>query len=61
MIETVGLANLLQGHPDAIIKLRVTNRGGEIFEIPTNHTMSIDQIKWLHAGSALNHIRSQMK
>ncbi|KAJ3815057.1 aconitate hydratase [Lentinula lateritia] len=61
MIETVGLANLLQGHPDAIIKLRVTNRGGDIFEIPTNHTMSIDQIKWLHAGSALNHIRSQMK
>ncbi|KAJ3922977.1 aconitate hydratase [Lentinula edodes] len=61
MIETVGLVNLLQGHPDAIIKLRVTNREGEIFEIPTTHTMSIDQIKWLHAGSALNHIRSQMK
>ncbi|KAF9073717.1 aconitase family-domain-containing protein [Rhodocollybia butyracea] len=61
MIETVGLADLLEGKPDATIKLRVTSREGKMFEISTQHTMSADQIKWLRAGSALNHIRSQMQ
>ncbi|KAJ4486391.1 aconitate hydratase [Lentinula aciculospora] len=61
VIQTIGLANLLQGQLDTIIKLKVTNRRGETFEIPTKHTMSTDQIKWLRAGSALNYIRSQMQ
>lgn len=61
LIETVGLADLLNGTPDATIKLMVTRRNGEVLEIPTKHTMSSDQLKWLRAGSALNYIRSQVQ
>jgi len=60
VVETVGLAELLAGDAQASIKIRVSKRGGTTFEIPTKHTMSHDQLKWLRAGSALNHIRSQM-
>lgn len=60
VLETSGLADLLRGLPDATIKIKVTRRNGDVFEIPTKHTMSSDQLKWLQAGSALNHIRSQM-
>ncbi|KAL6304263.1 aconitate hydratase [Sparassis latifolia] len=60
VVETVGLADLLNHVPNASIKLRVLKRNGEVFEIPTRHTMSNDQLKWLKAGSALNHIRSQI-
>lgn len=60
VVETIGLEDLVNGNADAVIKLRVTNLKGEVFEIPTKHTMSLDQVKWLTAGSALNHIRSQM-
>ncbi|KAJ7783501.1 aconitase family-domain-containing protein [Mycena maculata] len=60
VVETIGLAELFEGTPNAEIKLKVTKRNGEVFEIPTKHTMSADQLKWLEAGSALNHIRSQM-
>ncbi|THU94858.1 aconitate hydratase [Dendrothele bispora CBS 962.96] len=60
VLETIGLAELLQGNPNAEIKVKVTPRTGDVFEIPTRHTMSADQLKWLRAGSALNHIRSQM-
>ncbi|KAF8078407.1 aconitase family-domain-containing protein [Lyophyllum atratum] len=60
-IETMGLAETLQGVPDATITLKVTKRNGEVFEIPTTHTMSSDQLKWLEAGSALNYIRSRME
>ncbi|KAI0082197.1 aconitate hydratase [Panus rudis PR-1116 ss-1] len=59
-VETHGLSDLLNGKPDAQITLKVTKRTGETFEIPTKHTMSKDQLKWLRAGSALNHIRSQV-
>ncbi|KAF5368591.1 hypothetical protein D9758_002406 [Tetrapyrgos nigripes] len=61
VLETIGLADLLQGNPNAQISIKVTTRAGEVFEIPTRHTMSADQLKWLRAGSALNYIRSQMK
>ncbi|KAJ6604391.1 aconitate hydratase [Mycena vulgaris] len=60
VLETIGLSELLNGTPGAEIKLKVTKRDGEVFEIRTTHTMSPDQVKWLEAGSALNHIRSQM-
>ncbi|EMD41730.1 hypothetical protein CERSUDRAFT_110309 [Gelatoporia subvermispora B] len=61
VVETIGLADLLNGAQDASIKLKVTKRTGEVFEIPTKHTMSSDQLKWLRAGSALNYIRSQIQ
>jgi homoaconitase len=60
LLETQGLAETFQGLPGAVIKIKVTKLNGEIFEIATRHTMSMDQLKWLQAGSALNHIRSQI-
>ena len=59
-METFGLKDLINGNENAVIKLRVTNLRGEVFEVPTRHTMSSDQVKWLKAGSALNFIRSQI-
>ncbi|KAL0575035.1 aconitate hydratase [Marasmius crinis-equi] len=60
ILETQGLTDLLQGKPDATITIKVTKRDGQVFQIPTKHTMSPDQLKWFQAGSALNHIRSQI-
>lgn len=59
ILETQGLAETIKGVPGATINIKVTKLDGEVFEIPTKHTMSNDQLKWLQAGSALNHIRSQ--
>jgi homoaconitase len=58
ILETIGLADVLAGKADAAIKIRVTKSDNSSFEIPTRHTMSADQLKWLRAGSALNHIRA---
>ncbi|KAI6133232.1 hypothetical protein EDD16DRAFT_1734858 [Pisolithus croceorrhizus] len=59
-VETMGVAALLGGDPNATIKLRVLKRSGETIEIPVKHTMSSDQLNWFRAGSALNYIRSQL-
>ncbi|KAI0348698.1 aconitate hydratase [Trametopsis cervina] len=59
-VETIGLADLLNGKVNPTITVRVTKRNGETFEVLTKHTMSADQLKWLRAGSALNHIRSTL-
>lgn len=60
ILETVGLADLLNGAPKATIKIKVSRRNGDAFEILTNHTMSTDQLRWFEAGSALNYIRSKL-
>jgi len=60
ILETVGLADLLKGVPNAAVKIKVSRRNGDVFEILTKHTMSTDQLLWLEAGSALNYIRSQL-
>ncbi|KAL5534292.1 hypothetical protein ACEPAG_754 [Sanghuangporus baumii] len=60
VVETIGLGDLLNGDSTSTIRLKVTKRDGQTFEIPTRHTMSSDQLKWLRAGSALNYIRSQL-
>lgn len=60
VVETIGLADLIEGRQNAAVTLQVTKRTGEVFEILTKHTMSEDQLKWFRAGSALNFIRSQM-
>ncbi|KAL4268066.1 Aconitate hydratase, mitochondrial [Pleurotus pulmonarius] len=59
-LETIGLEDLLNGVPDAGIRVKVTKLNGEVFEIPTRHTMSTDQLHWLRYGSALNYIRRQL-
>jgi len=61
MVETNGLSQILEGDLTTPISIRVTKRNGEVFDIPTKHTMSADQLKWLRAGSALNHIRSTIE
>ncbi|KDR85196.1 hypothetical protein GALMADRAFT_53767 [Galerina marginata CBS 339.88] len=58
MLETIGLSDVLAGKIGPSINIKVTKLDGSVFEIPTRHTMSADQLKWLKAGSALNHIRS---
>ncbi|KAG8933065.1 aconitate hydratase [Tulasnella sp. 418] len=59
IIETHGLADVLNGNEQAEIKLRVVQRDGGMLWIKTRHTLSIDQINWVKAGSALNYIRNQ--
>ncbi|KAG8922466.1 aconitate hydratase, partial [Tulasnella sp. 417] len=59
VIETEGLANVLAGDTNAQITLKVTKKDGSKVEIPTRHTLSADQIKWVKAGSALNYIKEQ--
>lgn len=59
VLETIGLPDVFAGRPGATIKIKVNKPGNSSFEIPTGHTMSVDQLKWLRAGSALNHIRSR--
>ncbi|KAG7099424.1 hypothetical protein E1B28_001276 [Marasmius oreades] len=60
-VKTLGLEALLQGKMDASISIKVTKRDSRVFEIPMKHTMSVDQLKWFRAGSALNHIRSLLR
>lgn len=60
ILETEGLADLLGGNSEAIIVIKVTKPDGEVFRVSTTHTMSVDQVKWFRAGSALNYIRSQL-
>ena len=55
LIETVGLTDLA---PGSQLKLRITPKDGKLFEIPVKHTMSVDQIEYFKAGSALNMIAS---
>jgi aconitase A len=51
---------MMAGKPSAVIRLKITKREtGEVKMVETKHTMSEDQLKWLKAGSALNHIRAQ--
>ncbi|EEB99034.1 hypothetical protein MPER_01353 [Moniliophthora perniciosa FA553] len=61
MLETIGLGDVFAGKPDAQITIKVTKRDGQVFQIPVKHTMSVDQLKWFRAGSALNYIRSQIQ
>jgi aconitase A len=58
-VETVGVAGLLAGDYSAPIVLRVTKPNGSVIEVPTKHTMSVDQVGWLKAGSALNLVREK--
>ena len=61
IIETIGLEELLLGRLKETIQLQVTKKNGDVLSIPTKHTMSTDQLKWLRAGSALNYIRKNIQ
>ncbi|KAJ9097620.1 hypothetical protein QFC21_004656 [Naganishia friedmannii] len=60
-VETEGLETLLGGDVNAQVTLRVTKPSGEVLRVPTKHTMSVDQLNWLRAGSALNFIAQSAK
>ncbi|CAK9783016.1 putative aconitate hydratase [Cutaneotrichosporon oleaginosum] len=60
-VQTEGLKDLLAGKADAQIRLKVTKPSGEVDYVPTKHTMSVDQLNWLRAGSALNYIGEQAR
>jgi aconitase A len=60
-VETEGLDTLLGGDVNAQVTLRVTKPSGEVLRVPTKHTMSVDQLNWLRAGSALNYIAQSAK
>lgn len=60
-VTTIGLSDLLNGKADGVVSLKVTRPSGESYEIPTQHTMSADQLEWLRAGSALNYIGQQAR
>lgn len=45
IVETVGLNQLLRGDSKAQVALRITKKdGGEIVEVPVEHTLSPDQV-----------------
>ncbi|KAK1147516.1 hypothetical protein N8T08_000857 [Aspergillus melleus] len=45
--------------PGKSVTMRVTPRTGAVWETQLNHSYHAGQIKWLRAGSALNHIKSK--
>lgn len=51
VLSTVGLSEL---SPGSVISLRVVQRDGSEIMLSLVHSMSIDQILWFKAGSALN-------
>ncbi|KZF25723.1 aconitate hydratase [Xylona heveae TC161] len=54
-IATIGLYDVLKAGGKGDVSLRVTKqKTGETFEIPTKHTLSVDQAAFVLAGSALN-------
>ncbi|GME95557.1 hypothetical protein B5S28_g3561 [[Candida] boidinii] len=58
VLTTEGLPEMVAAGGDngGILKMKVTKRNGETFEIDCKHTMSKDQIEFFKAGSAINHI-----
>jgi aconitate hydratase len=57
-ISITGLAELAPGAPVNVV---ISHQNGTGTHITTNHTMSVDQIEWFRAGSALNLIRHQTR
>lgn len=57
-VSTKGVTTLA---PGSKLTMHVTLKSGEEIDIPLNHTMSVDQIEWFKAGSALNMIANLQK
>lgn len=61
-VQTEGVAALLDGTLQGDeITLKVTRPDGERYDVKARHTMSVDQVEWLRAGSALNWIGEQAR
>ncbi len=55
-VKTIGLDAVLRGDKTAQVTIEVTKPSGETFTVATRHTLADDQVDWIKAGSALNHI-----
>ena len=58
-IQTKGLSNFSNVKESSELSILVSNPDGSEFHIPLSHTMSVDQIGYFKAGSALNLIAQQ--
>ncbi len=54
-ISLLGLKDLAPGRP---VKAALRHEDGKREEIDLNHSMTVDQIEWFKAGSALNLLKS---
>jgi len=57
-ISLIGLKNIKPREP---ITCKVTQKNGSEFTVPLNHSFNENQIKWFHAGSALNQMKKSRK
>ncbi len=56
-ISIGGLSGLEPGKP---MSIEVVRPDGGVAAVEVSHSLSADQIRWLRAGSALNHIRTKL-
>lgn len=56
IVETVGLDDLIRRDAGGKLKVKVSRADGSEEMIDVVHSMSEGQLKWLVAGSCLNHI-----
>ncbi|KAI3405319.2 ACO2 [Candida oxycetoniae] len=63
LITTLDLKDMISkdGNNGGNLRLKVTKKNGEEFEILAKHTMSKDQVDFFKAGSAINHIGNLKK
>jgi len=64
--STLGLRELAPGRPLRLRFSLLPGKEGAVtgprdFDVEAQHTMSLDQIEWFRAGSALNLIAAQQK
>jgi homoaconitase len=58
VLTTVNLVDMIEkgGNNGGSLTVKVTKKDGSSFEIETKHTMSVDQVEFFKAGSAINYI-----
>ena len=55
--DRISLVDLKSLKPHEPVRAFIQPKGGPVFEIILNHTLTDEQIKWFKAGSALNTVR----
>ena len=63
VLETLNLREMIEKNGDngGIIKMQVTKKNGDKFVFDCKHTMSLDQVNFFKAGSAINFIGESKK
>ena len=57
--DTISIEGLDGLKPGQAVNMTVTHEGGSTEKIQLNHSLNEGEIKWFHAGSALNYVGSQ--